>query len=56
MADGGCFEIKGYDDFCGLMKRFTTDADFLSDAGAKAAAYVARKAGATAKILSDVNL
>ena len=56
MADGGCFEIKGYDDFCGLMKRFTTEADFLANAGTKAAAYVARKAGATAKILSDVNL
>jgi 3-deoxy-D-manno-octulosonic-acid transferase len=56
MADGGCFEINNYDEFDQLMDRLTTDADFLADAGNKAAAYVRKKAGATTKILSDVSL
>jgi len=56
MADGGCFEITNYEDFDRLMERFTADADFLTEAGNKAAAYVEKKAGATTKILSDVRL
>jgi 3-deoxy-D-manno-octulosonic-acid transferase len=56
LADGGCFEIASYDDFSQIMSRFTSDHAFLNEAGNKAAAYVKKKAGATAKILSDVKL
>jgi len=56
LADGGCFEIASYDDFSQVMSRFTSDHAFLTEAGNKAAAYVKKKAGATAKILSDVKL
>ena len=53
-AQGGGFEITGYEDFERLMKRFETDAEFLSTAGQQAGAYVSRQSGATRKILSDL--
>ena len=55
-ACGGGFEIKGYDDFAQLMDRFESDEAFLNDAGHKAGAYVESLAGATEKILNDVEL
>ena len=55
-ACGGGFEIKGYDDFAQLMDRFESDEAFLQDAGHKAGAYVESLAGATEKILKDVEL
>ena len=51
---GGGFEIKGYDDFCKLMDHFAADKSFLQEAGQQAGAYVASLAGATQKILSDI--
>ena len=53
-GQGGGFEITGYEDFERLMKRFETDAEFLSTAGQQAGAYVSRQSGATRKILSDL--
>lgn len=53
-AQGGGFEITGYEDFERLMTRFETDAEFLSTAGQQAGAYVSRQSGATRKILSDL--
>jgi 3-deoxy-D-manno-octulosonic-acid transferase len=38
------------------MDRFDSDATFLKEAGQNAGSYVKGKAGATRKILSDVNL
>ena len=55
-ACGGGFEIKGYDDFAQLMDRFGSDDAFLKEAGRKAGVYVESLAGATQKILSDVEL
>ena len=55
-ACGGGFEIRNYDDFAQLMDRFGSDDAFLKDAGVKAGAYVESLAGATGKILSDVEL
>ena len=55
-ACGGGFEIKGYDDFAQLMDRFESDEAFLNDAGHKAGTYVESLAGATEKILKDVEL
>ena len=55
-ACGGGFEIKDYDDFARLMDRFRSDATFLSEAGKKAGDYVQSLAGATQKILSDIEL
>ena len=54
-CEGG-FEINNYDDFERLMNRFDTDATYLKEAGEKAGKYVESKAGATQKILSDVQL
>ena len=51
---GGGFEIKGYDDFEQLMERFRSDEAYLQEAGKKAGEYVQSLAGATQKILSDV--
>ena len=55
-ACGGGFEIRNYDNFAQLMDRFGSDNAFLRDAGLKAGAYVESLAGATGKILSDVEL
>ena len=54
-CEGG-FEINNYDNFECLMNRFDTDATYLKEAGEKAGKYVESKAGATQKILSDVQL
>ena len=53
---GGGFEIKSYEDFEQLMKRFDADADYLHEAGRKAGDYVKSLAGATEKILSDIEI
>ncbi len=55
-ACGGGFEIKGYEDFEQLMNRFVEDASYLKDAGQKAGDYVKNLAGATEKILSDIEI
>jgi len=55
-AQGGGFEIAGYEDFERLMARFDADVEFLNTAGQQAGAYVSRQSGATRKILSDVHL
>jgi len=55
-ACGGGFEIKGYEDFEQLMNRFIKDTSYLKDAGQKAGDYVKNLAGATEKILSDIEI
>lgn len=55
-ACGGGFEIKGYEDFEQLMNHFVEDASYLKDAGQKAGDYVKSLAGATEKILSDIEI
>ena len=55
-ACGGGFEIKDYDDFAQLMNHLDGDHTFLEEAGSKAGAYVESLAGATQKILRDVEL
>jgi len=55
-ACGGGFEIKGYEDFEQLMNRFIEDTSYLKDAGQKAGDYVKGLAGATEKILSDIEI
>jgi len=55
-ACGGGFEIKSYEEFAQLMDRLGGDPAFLNDAGRKAGAYVESLAGATKKILNDVEL
>lgn len=52
---GGGFEIKDHDAFATLMKRFDTDDDYLHSCSAAAAAYVESLAGATDRILKEVN-
>lgn len=53
---GGGFEICGYDDFAGLMRRFDGDQEFLGKTCKAAGDYVKGLAGATEKILSLVSL
>ncbi len=53
-AQGGGFEITGYEDFERLMTRFETEDEFLNASGQQAGAYVSRQSGATRKILSDL--
>ena len=55
-ACGGGFEIKSYEEFAQLMDRLGSDSAFCKEAGRKAGAYVESLAGATKKILSDVEL
>lgn len=55
-AENGGFEITSYDDFHALMSRFMKDGDSLRKAGEAAGAFVKSRAGATCKILSEVNL
>ena len=52
---GGGFEIKDHDAFAKLMKRFDTDDAYLHSCSAAAAAYVESLAGATDRILKEVN-
>lgn len=52
---GGGFEIKDHDAFAKLMKRFDTDDDYLHSCSTAAAAYVESLAGATDRILKEVN-
>ena len=53
---GGGLEIKNYDEFQQLMERFSRDQAYLQQAGQQAGAYVESLAGATRKILSDIEL
>ncbi len=55
-ACGGGIEIKGYDDFAACMNRLSANADETARRGKAAGDYVMGKAGATAKVLKDVNL
>lgn len=56
MEVGGGFEVTGCDNFCRTMEDFMSDADRLRRAGENAGAYVAGRAGASARILADVGL
>lgn len=53
---GGGFEIQSYEDFEKLMNAFITDAGFLQQAGEKAGRFVESLAGASDKVLSNVQL
>ena len=55
IAEGG-FQINDLQGFRTLMKRFGSDADYLSTAGRKAGDYVASRIGATDAILDSVSL
>jgi 3-deoxy-D-manno-octulosonic-acid transferase len=55
-ACGGGIEIKGYDVFAACMNRLSANADETARRGKAAGDYVMGKAGATAKVLKDVNL
>ena len=55
-ACGGGIEIGGYDDFCRVMDRLTSDTEALKQAGRAAGDYVKGKSGATAKILAAAKL
>lgn len=52
--EGGGFEIASYGDFQALMSRFATDTDYLKTSGKAAGSFVESRAGATTKILSDI--
>jgi 3-deoxy-D-manno-octulosonic-acid transferase len=52
---GGCFEITSAEDYCKLIDRFNTDAEFLQEAGQKAGNYIARNAGAVDQIFRTVD-
>jgi len=56
LAAGGGFEIDGEEAFDELMDRFSADADFLGQAGARAGTFVSSQTGATAKVLAAVGL
>ena len=53
---GGGFDIQCAADFSVLMDRFCADAALLSESGRKAGRFVADNAGATQRILHDVEL
>ncbi len=53
---GGGFEIQSYEDFEKLMNAFITDDGFLQQAGEKAGRFVESLAGASDKVLSNVQL
>ncbi|MBQ8657403.1 MAG: 3-deoxy-D-manno-octulosonic acid transferase [Prevotella sp.] len=55
-ACGGGIEIMNYDDFARCMDAFIKQPDELQRRGKAAGDYVMSKAGATAKVLNDVNL
>jgi 3-deoxy-D-manno-octulosonic-acid transferase len=55
-ACGGGLEIKGYDDFAHTMDRLREDSQLLADSGRKAGEYVESLAGATKKILDDIEI
>lgn len=56
LASGGGFEIANDSDFARILDRFGSDSAALDEAGRKAGAYVASKAGATDRILTEVRL
>ncbi|MBQ9203105.1 MAG: 3-deoxy-D-manno-octulosonic acid transferase [Prevotella sp.] len=55
-ACGGGLEIGNADDFRRIMQGFVTEPSLAKELGEKAGQYVKGRAGATAKILSDVKL
>lgn len=56
MEQKGGFEITDAAGFKALMERFANEPGYLEQAGEKAGAFVKSRAGATDRILSDVNL
>ena len=55
IAEGG-FEIKDLQSFRTQMRRFITDADYLSKTGQNAGRFVASRVGATDVIMKSVKL
>lgn len=55
-ANGGGLEIKSYEDFERYMQEFAAHPETIGKCGAAAGHYVESMAGATQKILSDVQL
>lgn len=54
LAAQGGFEIKDYENFAALMNRFDGDPDFLNRSGNEAGKFVESKAGATQKVLENI--
>lgn len=52
----GAYSIGEYKQLEGLLERFRDDGEFLRGTGANASDYVARRSGATQKIMSMINL
>ena len=56
IANKGGYTIKNYEQMSTLFDRFITDKEFLKATGNIAGNYVSSNAGATEKILKDLNL
>ena len=52
----GGFEIKGADDFAGIMNRLSSDDSFLQSSGKAAGEFVKSLSGATEKVLKGSGL
>lgn len=52
---GGCFEIKDIDTYGRLMQHFTSDNDFLQEAGKRARNYIVGNAGATEMVFRMID-
>ncbi|WP_456103707.1 3-deoxy-D-manno-octulosonic acid transferase [Prevotella sp.] len=53
---GGGFEVSDFESFSKLMTRFTVDTEYRNVCGSLAATYVENLAGATNKVLSNIEL
>ena len=53
---GGGFEVSDFECFSKLMTRFTVDTEYRNTCGSLAATYVENLAGATNKVLSNIEL
>ena len=53
---GGGFEVSDFESFSKLMTRFTVDTEYRNACGSLAATYVENLAGATNKVLSNIEL
>ena len=53
---GGGFEVSDFESFSNLMTRFTVDTEYRNACGSLAATYVENLAGATNKVLSNIEL
>ena len=56
LKKSGGFEIHNYDEFAQQMNRFVSDAVYLKEQGRKAGQFVKSLAGATEKVMTNVNL